>query len=143
MELDDRFTPGGTGFDPACDNMPAVAPGYADGSELAEVDTRKHLHELDAWLNPSRYDRVGPGSDYKAIIAGLTEAEKKQVVSDRSPDGWAYSISFAQFSFIDEATVRAALPSDPAFAGLVAAFLARFNTERRRVSARYPSSVLM
>lgn len=143
MELGNRFARVGTDFDPAHDKMPAVAANYTDGSEFARVDTRKHLHELDAWLNPSRLDRVGAGSDYKAIIASLTEPEKALVARDRSPDGWAYSISFAQFSFIDETTVRAALPSDPLFAALVAAFLARYNAERTRVMARYPLSVPM
>jgi hypothetical protein len=143
MELGDKFTPGGSGYDPTRDKMPAVAAGYTDGSELAKVDTRKHLHELDAWLNPDRDDRVGPGSDYKAIIAGLTENEKKLVLQDRSPDGWAYSTSFAQFGFIDEATVKAALPSDPALAAPVAAFVARFNAEQTRVNMRYPTGMMV
>jgi hypothetical protein len=142
MGVGNTFTPGGTNFTPGRDKMPSVAPSYASGAELAKVDTRRRLHELDAWLNPHRADRVGPGADYKAIIAGLSEAEKKQVASDRSPDGWAYSTAFAQFGFIEEADVRNALPSDPAFAPQAAAFLARFAAERRRVQMRYPSSVL-
>jgi hypothetical protein len=141
MMLGNKFTPGGSGYDPSRDTMPSVGEGYTKGAEFAKVDTRAHLHELDAWLNPDRDDRVGPGSDYKAIIAGLTDPEKKIVLSDRSADGWAYSIQFAQFSFIDEATVRGALPSDPASAAAVDAFIARYKKERERVDMRTPSGM--
>ena len=46
------------------------------------------------------------------------------MLADSSPDGWAYSTGFAQFSFITEAQVRAALPTGPAPA--VDAFMARW-----------------
>jgi hypothetical protein len=133
MELGNTFAPGGTGYTSA-NTMPAVGAGYKDGSELAKVDVRAHLHELDAWLNPNRVSRTGGGSDIRAIIAGLTELEKGTVLSDRSADGWAYSIQFGQFT-IDESTVRGALPSDPSLAAQVNAFLIRFRSEVARVNA--------
>jgi hypothetical protein len=139
MNLGNMFTPGGSGFDPNKDTMPAVGSGYQDGSELAKVDTRANLHKLDAWLNPNRLSHVGSGSDIQAIINSLSAFEKQQVLSDHSPDGWAYSTQFAQFSFITEAMVKQALPSEPSFAGAVAAFLARYKAERTQVEMKYPS----
>jgi hypothetical protein len=140
MKLGSQFTPGGTGFDPGTDVLPPVGPGYTSGNELAKVDARAALHELDAWLNPERLSRVGPGSDIQTIINKLTPAEKLQVLSDRSADGWAYSAQFAQFSFITEATVRQALPnpSTPRLLLAVAGFLGHYTAERARVELRYP-----
>ena len=40
MNLGNLFTPGGTGFDPTRNPMPAVGAGYTSGSELRRVDTR-------------------------------------------------------------------------------------------------------
>jgi hypothetical protein len=132
MKLGDTFTPGGTGFVKGTDTRPAPGAGYTDGSELAAVDNRASLHELDAWLNPNRLSRVGAGSDVKAIIGKLTPGEKARVLADHSPDGWAYSKQFAQFGFIDDATVQAALPAgDPG----VGAFMGRYRAERARVQA--------
>ena len=144
MKLGNQFTSGGTGFDPNKDTMPAVSAGYQSGSEFVKVDTRAALHELDAWLNPNRFTRMGPGSGSAStyiptIISKLSEFEEQQVLSDRSPDGWAYSMQFAQFSFITEAMVKQALPSAPALAGAVAAFLARYNAERVRAQLKYPN----
>src|SRR6266545_4966779 len=138
-----QFTPGGTGFNPAVDGRPAVGADYTSGAELTMVDTRAHLHELDAWLNPNRYTRMGPGGQaastfLQGIVARLTPFEKQQILADRSPDGWAYSIQFAQFGFVTEALVTQALPTDPAAQRAVAAFLARFRAERARVEAAYP-----
>ncbi|HMG55386.1 MAG TPA: DUF4157 domain-containing protein, partial [Kofleriaceae bacterium] len=116
MNLGNQFTPGGTGFNPATDAMPAPGTGYTDGSEFARVDTRHNLHQLDAWLNPNRLTRTGAGSDMQAIISALTPFEKQQVLTDHSPDGWAYSTQFGQFISISEAMVRQALPSDAAAA---------------------------
>jgi hypothetical protein len=141
MKLGNLFTPGGTGFNPATDTMPSVGTGYQDGSEFRKVDTRAALHELDAWLNPNRLSRVGSGSDENAIIGALTAPEKEQVLADASPDGWAYSTAFAQFGFITEAQVRAALPSDAPHAAAVDAFVARFKAEQQRVQARVPVMV--
>jgi hypothetical protein len=136
MELGNTFTPGGSGFNPAKDAIPAVGAGYQDGSEFARVDVRSHLHELDAFLNPNRVSRTGPGSDITPIIASLTESEKKLIVADKSADGWAYSIQFAQFCFvISEAVVKTALPSDLLFAKAIQRFLARYKTECDRVRA--------
>ncbi len=135
MGLGNMFTPGGSGFDPNKDTMPTPGASYQSGAEFAKVDTRANLHELDAWLNPNRLSRVGSGSDIQAIINRLSAFEKKQVLADHSPDGWAYSIQFAQFSFITEAMVRQALPSDPVSAAAVIFFIARYNTERQTVLA--------
>jgi len=147
MNLGNQFTPGGSGFDPNRDTMPAVSAGYRDGSEFARVDTRANLHQIDAWLNPNRYTRMGPGSVgastyIQTIINKLSEFEKKQVLSDRSPDGWAYSTQFAQFSFITEAMVKQALPSDPSLASAVATFVAKFKTESTRVQRKYPTPTM-
>jgi hypothetical protein len=148
MNLGNTFTPGGTGFNPATDTMPGVGAGYQNGSEFARVDTRHNLHQLDAWLNPNRLSRMGPNSAsasgyLQGIIGALTPFEKQQVLPDRSPDGWAYSIQLAQFSFITEAMVRQALPSDPAVAGQVGAFVQRFKTEQNRVQIQYPTYPMM
>ncbi|MBE8991174.1 hypothetical protein [Nostoc sp. LEGE 12450] len=139
MNLGNQFTKGGSGFDPNKDTMPAVGAGYQDGSEFRKVDTRANLHKLDAWLNPNRVSRVGSGSDIQAIIDSLSAFEKQQVLSDHSPDGWSYSTQFAQFGFITEAMVKQALPSDPASASAVAAFLARYKAERNQVELKYPT----
>lgn len=141
MKLGNVFRKTGTLFDPAKDPRPEAGAEYRDGSKFAAVDTRAHLHVLDAWLNPDRMSRIGPGSDVGAIINGLTPVEKRLVLADRSPDGWSYSVRFAQFGFISEATVRRALPDGPEFAGVVAAFLVRYRNERARVEMRYPTGV--
>jgi hypothetical protein len=130
MGLGDQFTPGGSGYDPAVHTRPAASSGYRDGSEFAKADTRQHLHELDAWLNPNRMSRVGSGGDLQSIIDGLTAVEKAVVLSDKSADGWAYSKQFGQFSFVTEAQVRKALPGEPA--AVVSAFIARYVAEERR-----------
>jgi hypothetical protein len=138
MRLGDRFTPGGTGFDPARDMQPPAGTGYWDGTEFAKVATRTNLHDLDAWLNPARLSRMGPNSMaaakyLQAIIDKLTGFEKQQVLADRSPDGWAYSTRFAQFGFVTEEMVAQALPEEPAFQAAVRAFLARFAVAQARV----------
>jgi hypothetical protein len=138
MRLGDRFTPGGTGFDPTRDTQPPAGVGYWDASEFAKVATRTHLHDLDAWLNPARLTRMGPNSMsaakyLQAIIDKLTAFEKQQVLADRSPDGWAYSTQFAQFGFITEEVVAQALPEEPAFQAAVRAFLARFAAAQARL----------
>jgi hypothetical protein len=145
MDLGDKFTPGGSGFDPSKNSMPGVGAGYKDGSELAKVDTRPHVHELDAWLNPNKLSRPQgtSGSDYDAILNSLTESEKKLVVRDRSADGWRYSIQFAQFSFITEAQVRKAMPSDPALAAAVDAFMASWKKETDRIYMTTPDPMFM
>jgi hypothetical protein len=135
MGLGDKFTPGGNGFDPATDTRPPAPSGYRDGTEFARVDTRQHLHELDAWLNPNRMSRVGTGGDLDPIIDGLTEPERAVVLTDKSADGWAYSKQFAQFMFVTEAQVRKALPSEPAAA--VSAFVSRYAAEHQRVEADF------
>jgi hypothetical protein len=138
MKLGDQFTKGGTGFDPNKDPPPAAGFDYWNGKELATVDTRANLHQLDAFLNPHRVSRTGPGSDAKATVGRLTLPEKMRVLSDRSPDGWSYSHQFAQFVGIDPATVQQALPppTSPGAALSIAAFMARFHAERSRVDAK-------
>jgi hypothetical protein len=140
MALGDMFTPGGTGYDPARDVPPAVGPAYWSGAELAKVDTSVSLHQLDAWLNPNRHTRMGPGgtsggSYLLKIIDGLTEPEKVRVLTDRSADGWAYSTQFAQFGFVTAATVRRALPTGAPYRAAVAAFMLRYTAERARVES--------
>jgi hypothetical protein len=141
MNLGNQFTPGGTGFNPAVDTRPPTTAGYRDGTEFAKVDTRQHLHELDAWLNPDRISRVGSGGDLQPIIDGLTPPEKAVVLSDRSADGWVYSTQFAQFSFVTEKQVRQALPSEPA--AVVSTFLARYAAERHRVQEAFGRTTTM
>jgi hypothetical protein len=145
MNLGNQFTPGGTGFDANKDKMPTVGMGYQDGSELAKIDTRANLHKLDAWLNPNRMSRVrgNSGSDIQAIINSLTTFEKQQVLLDRSPDGWSYSIQFAQFISITDATVQQSLPSDPSSAPAIAAFLNRYKMERNKVKSSFLTLPLM
>lgn len=145
MKLGSQFTPGGTGFDPAKDDLPAVSGGYWTGSELAKVDTLVSLHQLDAWLNPNRLTRMGPGgiaaSTYlQTIIKKLTHPEKVVVLADRSADGWTYSTQFAQWVFVTDAMVSQALPVPitPQQRLAVAGFLARFNAERARIRYSVP-----
>jgi hypothetical protein len=135
MGLGNQFTRGGSGYDPAVHTRPPASPGYRNGAEFAKVDTRQHLHELDAWLNPNRISRVGSGGDLQPIIDGLTEPEKAVVLTDKSADGWAYSIQFAQFTFVTEAQVRKALPSEPG--AMVSAFVARYAAEHQRVETEF------
>src|SRR5262245_45289822 len=146
MNLGGIFSPLGVPFDPKRDAMPSVGAGYSSGAELAKVDTRANLHLLDAWLNPNRHTRMGPDSMAAStylttIIGNLTLPEKMVVLSDRSPDGWAYSTRFAQFSFIDQALVAKALPppSTPMLASLVWTFMLRYHAERAAVQAKYPT----
>jgi hypothetical protein len=138
MWLGDIFTRGGTGFDASRDLIPAVSADYSSGAAFRRLDTHAALHELDAWLNPNRIGRTGSGSDLDAIIRALTDLEKLEVLADTPADGGKYSIWFAQFSFITEAQVRAALPADPASATDVDLFLQRFKAERRRVELANP-----
>jgi hypothetical protein len=137
MGLGAHFTPGGTDYDPASDVMPPVSVSYTSGAELAKVDTRAALHELDAWLNPDRAVRIGPGSDINAIIGRLSATEKQLVLADQSPDGWAYSVQFGQFTFIPESLVRQALPAPATdqIRAATAVFLARFQDARRAARA--------
>ncbi len=135
MGLGNTFTPGGSGYNPTTDAMPSVGSGYTDGSEFRRVDNRHNLHELDAWLNPNRISRTGAGSNIQAIVSRMSDFEKQQVLTDHSPDGWAYSAQFGQFS-IAETTVRQALPTDPASAGAVNAFVARYLVEYNRAQAQ-------
>jgi hypothetical protein len=114
--------------------MPPVAGGYSDGTELAKVDTRRYLHVLDAWLSPERLTRTGVGADLQAIIAGLSSFEKDQILLDRSGDGWAYSVRFAQFGFITETMVRQTLPAaTTSNQAAIAFFMKRYKDERKRV----------
>lgn len=133
MDLGNRFTPGGTGFDPAIDKRPRTPIGYRDGAELSKVDGLRHLHQLDAWLNPNRISRAGEGNELQPILDQLTPKEKALVLKDKSADGWMYSTQFGQFVSITEAQVRQALPSEPAAA--VNAFISRYAAERKRVEA--------
>ena len=96
MKLANDFSPGGTGFEPARDALPLVGLDYWSGAELAKVDVWVSLHQLDAWLNPNRISRTGPGGTSAAtylqkIIKNLSPSEKMAVLADRSVDGWAYS----------------------------------------------------
>jgi hypothetical protein len=134
MHLGNVFAPAGTGYDPNKDAMPLVAGGYSDGTELAKVDTRRYLHVLDAWLSPERLTRTGVGADLQAIIAGLSSFEKDQILLDRSGDGWAYSVRFAQFGFITETMVRQTLPAaTTSNQAAIAFFMKRYKDERKRV----------
>jgi hypothetical protein len=81
----------------------------------------------------------GASSYLQNILSALTPFEKQQILPDRSPDGWAYSIQFAQFGFVTEAMVRQALPSDPAVGSQVSAFVSRFQAESSRVQLQYPT----
>ncbi len=137
MKLGDRFTPGGSGFDATKDTRPAAGQDYWNGVEFSKVGNRANLHELDSWLNPNRVGRMGPnstaaGTYLKSIISRLTSYEKKQVLTDRSADGWSYSTEFAKWPFVTKKAVEDALPNDPALEPQVAIFLARFEAEKAK-----------
>jgi Domain of unknown function (DUF4157) len=139
MTLGNQFTRGGSGFSPGNHSMPTVESSYNNGSEFSKVDTRANLHKLDAWLNPNRLSRIrgNPGSDIEAIIKSLTTFEKQQVLRDSSPDGWSYSLQFAEFS-ISESIVKQALPSEQASEQAVTGFLSRYKKEVQRLAIKYP-----
>jgi hypothetical protein len=142
MMLGNKFTKGGSGFNPATDTMPVVTdPAYTSGSEFARTSWRTNLHFVDAWLNPNRTSR-GPVANLVAALGRLTPREQRELLADSSPDGWAYSIELAHWTpFVTEANVRAALPADAASAPAVTAFIARFRAESARYQAAYPMPV--
>jgi hypothetical protein len=138
MKLGDLFTPGGTGFNPATDPMPAAGSQYTSGTEFARLDWRANLHFVDAWLNPNRVSR-GPVANLVAALGRLSDREKRELLADSSPDGWAYSTELAHWApFVTEANVRAALPSTPADTAAVDAFVLRFRAEAARYQAANP-----
>ena len=142
MMLGNKFTKGGTGFNPATDAMPVVTdPAYTGGGEFARTSWRSNLHFVDAWLNPNRTSR-GPVANLVAALGRLNAREQRELLADASPDGWSYSIELAHWTpFVTDTAVRAALPSDPASAAAVTAFIARFKAESARYQAAYPMPV--
>jgi hypothetical protein len=141
MNLGNQFTPGGSGFLPGSHSMPTVESSYTDGSEFSKVDSRANLHKLDALLNPSRMSRSRdyPGRDIEPIIKSLTPFEKQQVLRDDSPDGWSYSLQFAQLRGISESIVKQALPPDRGSEQAITEFLSRYKKEVQRLGFKYPS----
>lgn len=91
MNLGDRFTPNGTGFDPTLDSRPAPGSGYADGTELAKVQTRHHLHRLDAALDGGASGARWLTEEIERIVRGLSGNELEELLGDRRPDGGRYS----------------------------------------------------
>jgi hypothetical protein len=132
MNLGNRFTPGGSGFNAATDALPSVDASYTGGAEFARVDWRSHLHFIDAWLGTHN-----ARSGIPALISALgsmNDREKGEMLADSSPEGWAYSTELApwkQFG-VTETIVRGALPSDAASAPAVETFVATFNHEATR-----------
>jgi len=137
MGLGNRFTPGGTGFNAGSHPMPAVGAAYRDGSEFARRDYRATLHYVDAWLNPNRLSR-GPVANLSQALGRLSERERRELLADRSPDGWPYSTHLATWApAVSEAVVRSALPSTPADHAAVEAFVQRFRAEAARLEDAY------
>jgi hypothetical protein len=136
MRLGNKFTPGGSGFDPSKDAMPSVGGGYASGAEFAAVDWRSHLHFVDAFLDPKGIETGGVGP-LKRALAAFGDREKREMLTDSSPDGFKYSkqLGFWGPEGLTEADVRAALPSDPGSSMAVDAFVARFKTEAAKWSS--------
>ena len=92
MVLGDRFTPGGTGYDPARDKRPAASAGYLNGSELARVRIRPNLHRLDAALDGGAFGATWLSREVEAILRRLTPAEQAEILRDQRPDGGCYSL---------------------------------------------------
>lgn len=96
MILGDQFTPGGTDYDSEVHQPPTPGAGYIDGSELANVNIRPHLHMLDAELvQPLNADPARVTS----LLGQLTDKEQAEMMNDQSPDGFQYSKQLAKASF--------------------------------------------
>jgi hypothetical protein len=77
MLLGNRFTPRGTGFNPATHAMPAAGAGYTGGAEFAAAGYRANLHYVDAWLNPNRLSR-GPVATSSPRSGGCPTARSRR-----------------------------------------------------------------
>lgn len=86
MQLGNTFAPSPTGYT-AGTPRPIPGAGYSDGTELARVNTRPNLHQLDGQLN--NYN-TAVGSEVRAILGRLTPQEQAELMRDQSPDGGAY-----------------------------------------------------
>ncbi len=91
MDLGNRFTPGGSGYNPATDARPAPPSGYTDGSELARVQTRHNLHRLDAALDGGSAGAGWLREEIETILQSLAGSELEELLRDRRPDGGRYS----------------------------------------------------
>lgn len=91
MDLGNRFTPGGSGYNPATDARPAPGVGYTNGSELARVQTRHNLHRLDAAIDGGSAGAGWVAAEIEGILRGLAGSELEELLRDRRPDGGRYS----------------------------------------------------
>jgi hypothetical protein len=91
MDLGDRFTPGGSGYNSATDARPAPPSGYTDGSELARVQTRHTLHRLDAALDGGSAGAGWLAAEIETLLRSLAGRELEELLRDRRPDGGRYS----------------------------------------------------
>ena len=92
MVLGDRFTPGGTGYDPVKHLRPAASAGYMSGAELARVRTRPNLHRLDAALDGGAAGADWLNREVENLLRKLTSAEQEEILRDQKPDGGRYSV---------------------------------------------------
>jgi hypothetical protein len=112
MGLGNTFSPSGTGYNPSTHTRPAPRAGYTDGTALASVNTRQHLHMLDAEIDEAM--GMASISNVQAILGQLTDGEKAELARDRRPDGGAYSSRLAMLVRVPRDTVVAALPASGA-----------------------------
>lgn len=91
MDLGNRFTPGGSGYNPATDVRPTPGAGYTNGSELARVQTRHNLHRLDAAIDGGSAGAGWLNAEIEGILRSLSGSELEELLRDRRPDGGRYS----------------------------------------------------
>ncbi len=91
MDLGNRFTPGGSGFNPATDTRPTPSASYSRGAELARVRTRPNLHRLDAALDGGAWGASWLQAEVESILRRLAGSELEEFIRDRRPDGGRYS----------------------------------------------------
>lgn len=132
MKLGKQFAPEDTGFVSGQTRRPDPGAGYKNGDELNKVNTRPHLHMLDANLN-----RFGTTGDIiEGILGTLTPAERVELTLDNPPDGGRYSERLADWLGTSEGVVRGALTKDPNHASAVQAFMDRWKAEHDRLELK-------
>ncbi|WP_225413843.1 hypothetical protein [Stigmatella hybrida] len=92
MLLGNRFTPGGTGYNPAADKRPMASVGYLNGTELAQVRIRPNLHRLDAALDGGALGAAWLTKEVEALLRKLTPFEQAELLRDQRPEGGRYSL---------------------------------------------------
>lgn len=86
MQLGNTFTPGGTGYTPSA-ARPAPRAEYTNGAALSRVDTRPHLHMIDAQMDGSS---TVSAAEVQRLLGELTLAEQRELMRSDRPGTWNY-----------------------------------------------------